>query len=237
MKQKLLMAGIAAALLAAGTFTVLKLKSQKIENGVTVPQADFPYVVKLINSHSQVKCAGIALAERWVLTAAHCVPLVNGVLPVDSPTPLDFTSHTREDLALLFITTGRLRGPWPRNRILRVDAVNALPSTAPFIAFGYEGNPDLSRSNLLLRQPAEICQRLYVQLPETDELCVGQTDMSPCRNDSGGPLFTASGREADPAPGSLVGIVSKADTDCRNTGPALFSAFEQADLDWIESLL
>jgi len=238
MKPRLFQAGIAVALAVVGMFVMNKIS---IENGVKVPEAKFPYLVKLVDvqaTRSKVMCAGIAIDERRVLTAAHCVPLVNQVRPADNSALLDFSSQVHNDLALLFITHGKLPQHWT-NPILKVGDI---PATSSFVALGYGGprtddaNPDLRRSNLLSFQPVGICEKLYSQTLQSNEICVGRQDMSPCRYDSGGPLFTASGSDQNPVLISLVGVVSKADTDCKDSGPAIFTAFEDDDLRWIESL-
>jgi secreted trypsin-like serine protease len=225
----------------------------QIENGNTVPQSSFPFLVKLMDEQATtVLCAGIALDEHWVLTAGHCASLavVKRVRPAGTSSLFEFEAHThpgftgsstpdtRNDLALLRVTDGTLPQHWDINRLLR--AVD-IPGSSSFVALGWGGprtdqmNPDLRRSNLLSFQPATVCEALY--RPQTiqagQELCVGRPSMSPCRNDSGGPLFTATGTDQNPVLDRLVGVVSKADTNCKNTGPAIFSAFDDATLQWI----
>src|SRR5437763_6642003 len=107
MNPKLLLARIAAALTRVGRAIVFK---PLIENGLTVPESRFPYLVKLVNvqpTESTVECAGIALAKRWVLTATHCVQLVTHIRPANSSNLFSFDKSNpkiRNGLALLFIT-------------------------------------------------------------------------------------------------------------------------------------
>jgi hypothetical protein len=35
----------------------------------------------------------------------------------------------------------------------------------------------------------------------------------------------------------LVGVVSKADDDCKDVGPAIYAAFSSDDLDWVDDVL
>ncbi|HEX6903628.1 MAG TPA: trypsin-like serine protease [Thermoanaerobaculia bacterium] len=225
----------------------------RIENGNTVPEASFPFLVKLIYEQGpqfKVMCAGIALDEHWVLTAGHCASQVNFVRPAGTSNLFTFEPHphpdfigssaldTRHDLALLRVTDGTLPQHWDISRILRAADI---PGSSSFVAFGWgkprtnERDPDLRRSNLLSFQPAATCETIYFpqKVQAGSELCVGRPSMSPCRNDSGGPLFTATGNDRNPVLGSLVGVVSKADRDCSNSGPAIFSSFDDAVLQWI----
>jgi len=193
MITKLFQLGIATALASAGMF----VRSQvTIENGAAEPGARFPYLVKLMNvqaTGSQVRCTGIAIDKRWVLTAAHCVYLVNRVIPADNSSVLDFQPHvhpgysgpnsvdTKNDLALLFITNGTL----PQHLSNPFLKVGDIPSASSFVALGYGlpqtnfANPELRRSNLLSSAPATTCETLYAQTLQSDELCVGRTAMSP----------------------------------------------------------
>jgi hypothetical protein len=214
-----------------------------IEDGVASAEPSFPFLVKMVlvgPTEFKVMCGGIALSDRVVLTATHCLNVSNFILPANSTDLLSYTRiASRGELALIKTVGGLLPAKFPGARV----KIDAIPANSSFVALGWGGpqissaNPQLRRSNLLSLEASGVCEALYAQSLAANELCIGRAGMSPCRRDSGGPVFIATGTDLNPVLGDLVGVVRTADRDCRNTGPAIIAGFNDPELHWIQSNL
>jgi len=246
---------LAAGLLGGRATAQTSHVTPQVFAGGRLTEKDYQFIVKLIrNASGDVVCGGVAIDAQWVLTSAHCVRK-NAAVPADrvvpagaaagSPTDVHTfaafcnpsfkaAGNTVDDLALLMVS-GKPLKPFGG----KISAERALqPDEAYFvIAWGRPLPGVLQRSQAMTAAPDSDCVKLYKgEVMERNEICAGSKDSAPCRFDSGGPLFTAKKVFGVWSERELMGVVSKADDDCRDVGPAIFAGFAGDELKWIQAV-
>lgn len=245
--------------LMAGRASAQKVRAgSEMFAGTKVIEKDYQFIVKLIRGQpsGDLVCGGVAIDAHWVLTSAHCVRK-NAAVPADRVVPAGAGvgsqtdvhpfrafchpkfkpgGDTVNDLALLLVD-GKPLKPFAG----KISAERALQANEAYFALGW-GKPTpgvLQRSQPMTAAPDPDCQKLYTgQIMEPNEICAGSKDSAPCRFDSGGPLFTATKLlDVWSSERELMGVVSKADDDCKAVGPAIFAGFGADELKWIRNVM
>ncbi|XP_065167431.1 trypsin alpha-3-like [Atheta coriaria] len=190
----------------------------RIVGGSFVDISQVPYqAVLLINS--RVGCGGSIIADRWILTAAHCVPGVSASqvrVRVGSSNAYSggqelqavaifytnkYNSRTTDyDVALIqvnnVITAGR-----------RINLATSEPGAGTVVRVSGWGAQNSGGSTTTSLKAVDVsmvsrssCQRSYGASAITPRMiCAARTNSDSCQGDSGGPLAMGN---------TLVGIVS-----------------------------
>ncbi|SPP85086.1 serine protease 3-like [Drosophila guanche] len=233
----------------------------RIVNGEQAKQEQFPYLVGL-NIASKIPfqdswCGGSIISDEWILTAAHCIKLLQGKITVSYGSENKnnaklltveekyiyrhpkfrkiFHNNFRHDIAL--IHTPKMKFNDKIQSIPLPSPLNGKRWTKPgtsVIAAGWgsavlNGNV-VDRLNWVKLEILDVskCEREYGNVE--GKLCVS-TDKkkSVCSGDSGGPLVPEDENK-------LIGITSfVSSTGCDSGKPVAFTNVIDY-LDWIESV-
>ena len=208
-----------------------------IVGGIEATRGEYPFMVSLQRtSGSRPFCGGSLIADRWVLTAAHCVRSSSGQgirvrighhhvrdtegtesLPIERVIvhPQYDSSTTDWDFALLKLTTPSRFAPVAlQEREVEIpDTVDSSPLST-VIGFGAtsEGGP---QSDVLLKVEKPLvsrarCAEAYGADEITEQmLCAGLDEggKDSCQGDSGGPLVLSVVDSRGARP-VLTGVVS-----------------------------
>lgn len=245
------------------TFLASSEFSDRIVNGTTVPDLRYPWMAAVyfrVAGTGQFfqGCGGSVIADRWILSAAHCfrnggqtrnpndvalllgTPNLNSadrtVRFVDSVTvhPQYNANTNQNDIALL-----ELSEPVSFQPIALSDNNNPVPSngeTATVAGWGATtetggGTSLLQETNLPIVSTGN-CQALYGNLIDGQTMvCAGGQETDACFGDSGGPLMVPRGDQLVQA-----GVVSFGFGCARPGLPAVYARVS-TQFDWINSVV
>jgi hypothetical protein len=212
----------------APAFCSLPLTSALI-NGNDVPSSPIPAAAQaaigaLRKPSGELVCTGTLIADRWILTARHCV---------DASTFDGLVFHTARDLTELTATVAEYY-PHPALDVMLLR----IPPGAPLSALALQPIPlwdpsepaDWSGATLTLAGLGNEADGSDGRLQFLDEPVVevdadtivvdGGSEHGACAGDSGGPLLTPSSAEAT----RLVGVLSAGNATCRGRDRYVASA-------------
>lgn len=196
----------------------MSLQQGRIVSGTPAAKGEFPWQAIIKEDEDDtLKCGGSVISERWVMTAAHCTDSLKSVCVVFGTIQLNNTVHNMtssdiyihpqysppnvNDISLIRLPRALVFSNLIQPIVLvsSAEAANDFVGSTGIIAgFGLMDDEYLDYSQFLLWAQVKIvairnCQQMYPQA-EIDEnnLCAvgdGNTNMSTCSGDSGGPLI------------------------------------------------
>jgi trypsin len=199
---------------------IVNTEGDRIVGGVVTPISEVPWQVALLRNNgtddfTALFCGGSIISERWILTAAHCVPNMqpSGLKVLTGQSRLsrsavsagfsvsriiihpDYNASTwRSDIALLELST-----PIPFDSTRRAIALpeGAMPSEGTSVKISGYGRIQFggSRPDSLLSAQVSLvsdqtCLQRYSNFIDQVMFCAGHPNFETdsCQGDSGGPL-------------------------------------------------
>jgi trypsin len=214
-------------------------RAVRIVGGQPSPARNFPWAVALETSSGWQYCAGSVIAQRWVLTAAHCQVSPGDVVhagtdDLESPGqridviearnhPDWYSTTSGHDVAVLRLAADV--------NVPAVTLATTTPASGVATAVGWgalcegcSGSPVQRYVEVPLLSHAE-CRDAYGLAIDDTMLCAGAAGKDSCQGDSGGPLVVQA---------TQIGIVSWGEGCARPEAPGVYTQVAAAR-DWIEA--
>merc|ERR1712156_920605 len=230
----------------------------RIVGGELAPRDAYPWFARLVTrGGSWWGCGGMLVAERYVLTAAHCVTSndanrlavqIGAVCPTTSNNncgqpiqtinaqsivrhPQYSSSSVDNDFALIRLASSANADPVPMDQGTVVDNYNSSKRGLYAIGFGSLSSGGSVSSELrhveLAYVPRNTCNSDYNGGITDSMMCAKDPGQDSCQGDSGGPLYG----EANNA---LVGVVSWGYGCADPNYPGVYAQVS-AEFDWIKT--
>jgi secreted trypsin-like serine protease len=183
-----------------------RVPEDRIVGGQPSPDGAFPWVAALETRGGWQYCGGTVIAQRWVLTAAHCQVAVGEIVHVGTN---DLTSGGR----YVSIAEVRNHPAWHGTTtgndvaVLRLDAdaevtpIQVVGETAATsaVTIGWGAQQSGGSTTSVQRYAwvplvsRNLCQIAYSGLIDETMICAGGLGVDSCQGDSGGPLVVQTG--------------------------------------------
>ncbi|KAF5403138.1 hypothetical protein PHET_03642 [Paragonimus heterotremus] len=239
--------------------TASGLMTKRIINGQEATNGAYPWAVFLKVSHGSVNyCGATVIADRWLLTAAHCfwptdkqdsVQPTTGILHFDADWIFTHPNYRPgmniNDIALL-----KIRGKFPldQNRVSQVelplDSVvvrwPTLYTSCILVGWGCtKANGPVSNKARILEMrvlQSQACSEMYdgsFVMDSRFQLCAGyyMSDTSACQGDSGGGLICNLRGKS-----TIGGVLSAGHPNQTKSYPMLFSR-TSAYTSWVQDVM
>ncbi|XP_062541695.1 uncharacterized protein LOC134209702 [Armigeres subalbatus] len=234
----------------------------RIIGGKTSRRGQWPWQVAILNRFKEAFCGGTLVAQRWILTAAHCVRkrlfvrLGEHNLQQSDGTEIEFRiefsiKHPRYDKKTVDNDVALLRLPRDVERSTYVgyaclpERFQALPTgnTCTIIGWGKKRHSDDAGTDVLHEAEVPIitndrCRAVYHDYTITKNMfCAGHKRgrVDTCAGDSGGPLLCRDTTKEN-SPWTIFGITSFGDGCGKKNKFGIYTKLPNY-VDWIWSVI